>query len=412
MVTTGRHAANCNPEMQFSVSHLKSSNADGTSVLRLWRRRSPSQECIEPAMVWHVKDANDVYQGRASVHFMTGVWRQNADPTPHDGTAVSVFKIAAASNLEAEHEIRAIEHLRSCCEAEGDGNVTAPPHNSPSAVDLGVRTALRFACVVPEYVAYGLFFDTPASITCARHAGLDLCTHIRKATAGVCSHLGKPAFPMSTTLKIVTQVASAVDALHRLGLAHGDIKTENIVMSPEGGGCAQLIDFGSMRCADGQSFNDASCGPLSGTPCNAPPEWWLQSMNDVKGSKAGDVWCIGMVIRAMLTSRSIPMVWDTRRKMPIAEWPTRLPVDICLPMHAVHRDLRHCTIGACIIHAKQAMADDKAWHAHGAPLLADCLRALLLGCLLACPDRRWTCAQIITAARKHRHALPPHVRLA
>lgn len=56
------------------------------------------------------------------------------------------------------------------------------------------------------------------------------------------NHLERESFAPDEALRIGTEVMAALDALHRMGLAHGDVKPENILL--EADGRVRIIDFG------------------------------------------------------------------------------------------------------------------------------------------------------------------------
>ncbi len=68
-----------------------------------------------------------------------------------------------------------------------------------------------------------------------------------------------------TALRAAGEVVEGLDALHRLGLTHGDIKPANIVLDADG--AAKLVDFG----LSGMSRKDGR-GAIHGTPHYLAPE--------------------------------------------------------------------------------------------------------------------------------------------
>jgi serine/threonine protein kinase len=75
--------------------------------------------------------------------------------------------------------------------------------------------------------------------------------------------------PLEASLSIARQVASALSQVHEKGLAHGDVKAGNVLVSAERGPggdeelVAKLIDFGRSEPLSGYS-------PLSTCPSDHP----------------------------------------------------------------------------------------------------------------------------------------------
>lgn len=99
-------------------------------------------------------------------------------------------------------------------------------------------------------------------------------------------------------LKYLRQLLQALEYLHAHGIAHRDVKLENVMFSEAGK--LKLIDFGLCfwRRPGGDLYSSQHCG----TPQYAAPEIMAKSSYV---PESGDMWSCGVVLYAMLT-RSLP----------------------------------------------------------------------------------------------------------
>lgn len=93
--------------------------------------------------------------------------------------------------------------------------------------------------------------------------------------------------PLPKVCAVIAGVASGLDALHRAGLVHRDVKTSNIII--ESGGEAMLTDFGLSR---GRAYTVLTApGQVVGTLDYLAPELF----RGAEASQASDIYALGCV---------------------------------------------------------------------------------------------------------------------
>jgi serine/threonine protein kinase len=115
----------------------------------------------------------------------------------------------------------------------------------------------------------------------------------------------KGAYSEADAARLLREVASALAFLHGIGIVHGDMKPENIMLSSENSSAVvKLVDFGCAQVV----FED---GPLAGkvvrrgtsnTPAYSPPE--ILGKNNKKEERLDasfDMWALGVILYIMLT---------------------------------------------------------------------------------------------------------------
>lgn len=103
--------------------------------------------------------------------------------------------------------------------------------------------------------------------------------------------------PTRKALWIIRQVAEALAALHRAGYMHGDVKPENVLVTPAGS--AVLIDLGYAR-HPGENVLFRQQGIILGTADYLAPESCDLA---VDGEPSADIFGLGVMLFEMLTGR-------------------------------------------------------------------------------------------------------------
>ncbi|MGE0324212.1 MAG: protein kinase [Polyangiaceae bacterium] len=110
--------------------------------------------------------------------------------------------------------------------------------------------------------------------------------------------LAKGPLPAGVAVRLLRQVASALDKLHARGVLHRDLKPENIFLTQNDIGelKVKIVDFGVARL-----FEDAGAVTSTkavGTPLYMPPEQFKASR---RITPAVDIYAVGLIAFAMLT---------------------------------------------------------------------------------------------------------------
>jgi eukaryotic-like serine/threonine-protein kinase len=142
----------------------------------------------------------------------------------------------------------------------------------------------------------------------------------------------KDGLPLDTVLRCGTQIADALAHAHERGIVHRDLKSLNVVITPEGR--AKVLDFGlAKRLSEGkadaemtQSIGPTAAGLVVGTLSYLPPEVLRGAAADPRG----DIWALGVMLFEM-ASGYLPFQGTTPFETSSAilrEPPSRLPARV------------------------------------------------------------------------------------
>jgi sigma-B regulation protein RsbU (phosphoserine phosphatase) len=102
------------------------------------------------------------------------------------------------------------------------------------------------------------------------------------------------AFPIGRGLKIARQTLLGLEAAHRMGVIHCDLKPENVFLLEDDG--VKVMDFGISRAKDQPIEKDA---PIMGTPEFLAPE---QIRNETVDGRT-DLYAVGIILYELFTGK-------------------------------------------------------------------------------------------------------------
>ena len=101
------------------------------------------------------------------------------------------------------------------------------------------------------------------------------------------------SIPIEETIKIAIQIAAGLEAAHKKGIVHRDIKSSNIMITNDGK--VKIMDFGLAKISSGNQVT--VIGSTLGTIAYMSPE----QTNGEKVDHRTDIWSFGVVLFEMIT---------------------------------------------------------------------------------------------------------------
>jgi len=116
------------------------------------------------------------------------------------------------------------------------------------------------------------------------------------------------AYSEADSARLVSEAAMALCFIHGIGVVHGDLKPENLMLSTDRQDCSiQLVDFGCAHIISENEGNDSGCAEgkerkvIGGnTPAYCPPEALVRTNLDSLAPSV-DMWSLGIILYIMLT---------------------------------------------------------------------------------------------------------------
>ena len=159
--------------------------------------------------------------------------------------------------------------------------------------EIDTLASLEHPGILPLYDS-GMLDDVPFFVT-PYIRGLSLRDRLAAETS----------LPIDDTLRIIREVAEALDYAHSKGVIHRDIKPENVLLHADH---ALLADFGIARAIDtaaGKNLTDSQL--VIGTPAYMSPE---QSTGGQHVDACTDVYSLGVLAYEMLAG-AVPFTGPT-----------------------------------------------------------------------------------------------------
>ncbi len=201
--------------------------------------------------------------------------------------------------------------------------------------------------------------------------------------------IGSEALPLETMLRYGIQIADALAHAHEQGIVHRDLKSANVVVTPDGR--AKVLDFGLAHAVSADHAHEtaqthtvsAGGAPMAGTLACMAPEL-------LRGGNAGarsDIWALGVVLYEMASGQR-PFDGDTSFELsaaildaPPAALPARIPASLQTVIRRCLAKDPHGRYGQAIevrsaLEAVQAEVSSGASHTIVAPGAQRVVRAL------------------------------------
>jgi serine/threonine protein kinase len=249
------HSSRTYCQQQPSVAHRVSHLTRHSTVSKM--KKTASIETLKSK--YKVDWANPLGEGAFGAVYK-GINRETGEPI-----AVKKMPKRITDTVTFQREMDALLHLR---EAGGHPNICGLRENFEEG---------HYYYLVIDLITGGEMFDK-------------LCSH--------------GPYSEADAARLVREVASALAFLHGIGIVHGDMKPENIMLSSESTSDAviKLVDFGCAQVIDQESpFASNQVKTSVNTPAYCPPEVLKLKGKESNLDPTFDMWALGVIIYIMLT---------------------------------------------------------------------------------------------------------------
>jgi serine/threonine protein kinase len=109
-------------------------------------------------------------------------------------------------------------------------------------------------------------------------------------------------FPLALAADVAVQVLAGLEHIHKRGLLHRDISSDNVMLSYDADGClvAKIIDLGIAKDVRSVDVNTTQVGMLIGNPKYMSPEQLGGLSEGEQLDGRTDLYCLGVVLYEML----------------------------------------------------------------------------------------------------------------
>ena len=136
-----------------------------------------------------------------------------------------------------------------------------------------------------------------------------------------------------------TQIASALEHAHRQGVIHRDIKTANIMLTPDG--LIKVLDFGLAQQLEPEELTKTAVSQTSlkelGAFAGTLPYLAPEILRGKPATARTDIWALGVVLQEMATGK-LPFQGETSFELSMAimmESKVALPPEMPLPLRSI-----------------------------------------------------------------------------